>query len=88
MIPAIISDSFSVLKNATLRTFEEVFFPERMTRPEALKILNLQECYSTEELEFNFKKFYSANSQENRGSPYIQSKIENAFYYLKELRDG
>lgn len=74
----------SSFKIAFVNTINQVLFPYEMNRSEALKILNLENDFKTEELNSKFKKFYFANSLEKKGSPYIQSKIKNAYEYLKK----
>lgn len=74
----------SAFKKAFIETCRQSFLPNAMTDSEALKILNLSESFKKEELDLQFKKFYTANSKENKGSPYIQSKIKEAHEYLIE----
>lgn len=71
------------LKSAAVRTIQEVLCPNLMTRPEAVRILGLHSNFESRELESKFAQMYSANSLKNRGSPYIQSKIHQAYSFLK-----
>lgn len=71
-------------KTALFKTFDDIIFPYRMTRNEAIKILDLPTNYNQHDLEFKFSKFYSANSPKNKGSSYIQEKIKEARDLLSE----
>lgn len=65
-------------KTALYRTFDEIVFPYRMTKNDAIKILDLPSDYDRNEVESKFKKFYTMNSPKNKGSSYIQEKIKEA----------
>lgn len=77
------TELLKALKGATIKTIKELTFPNIMNRREAIKILNVESNIDQEELKEKFKKLYKVNSLENKGSPYIQEKIKNAYEYLK-----
>ncbi|KAM0681751.1 hypothetical protein GINT2_000266 [Glugoides intestinalis] len=84
MITKTIFGISKAFKNAINKTIDDVFFPYKLVRPEALKILDLPPDFSQKELDTKFKNFYVANSVENKGSPYIQEKIKGAYKLLKK----
>jgi hypothetical protein len=72
----------SAFRNALLETLKQTFSPYSMSEIEALKIMNLNSQFTHQELDSQFKKFYDGNSKKNSGSPYIQTKVKNAYDYL------
>ena len=71
-------------RKALLDTIEQLLFPNPMATLEARKILNLNESYKQRDLDKAYMDFYSLNSKERNGSPYIQKKIKAAYAYLKQ----
>jgi hypothetical protein len=79
MVIKFLTGLIKAFKNATKKTIQESLFPNMMNRTEAIKILGLNSAFTKNELESKFKKMHDANSfEKNKGSPYIQSRIQNA----------
>ncbi|KAI5169586.1 hypothetical protein PAEPH01_0836 [Pancytospora epiphaga] len=72
------------LGKALYRTLDEVLFSDRITRIEALKILDLSKNCTPADIEEKYRRFYKANSVNNGGSPYIQMRILDAYRYLSD----
>lgn len=83
MVPEILKEGSFIIKRAFIKTFWDIYQSNRMGRDEAIKILSLEPGFSKEELQKNYSKFYKTNSLENKGSPYIQSRIKDAYDVLK-----
>lgn len=70
------------LRAAIYKTAIDVLFPDLMSCEEAKRILDLDSHFTKLDLDSKFQRFYTANSTQNGGSPYIQQKIKNAFNML------
>lgn len=84
MLREIVLDSIQVLARAFTNTVCH-FFPatRAITMQESLSILNIKENDLV--LARNaFEMHYNRNSPSNGGSPYIQSRISNAFQKICE----
>lgn len=70
------------VKSAAAKTLSDALFPNLMTKNEAIKILGLDHNFSREDLVQKYGRMYSQNAVKNKGSPYIQKKISNAYQFL------
>lgn len=82
MVVRLVAGVAKALKSAAMKTLQEALFPDMMTPPEAMRILGVEAGYSKDELETRYRRMYSANSLANKGSPYIQEKIGDAYSLL------
>lgn len=76
------------LGNAFVRTLSDTFFGDRMSESEAEMILDISSNSDNEALQSVFFRMYQANSKDNDGSPYLQSKILAAYNLLVQSKDG
>jgi len=70
------------VKSAAAKTLGDALFPNRMTHQEAIRILGLDSEFSRDELVSKYRRMHQLNAVENKGSPYIQEKIHNAYRFL------
>lgn len=82
MLQTLFREGGRVLANALAKTVSDIVLRNRMSRMEAEKILMCPA--SGEELRSVFSRMHSANSSENRGSLYLQSRILAAYSVLAE----
>jgi DnaJ family protein C protein 19 len=74
----------STICKALKTTLSESFFRNgSMDLVEARQILNVTENTSLGETARVFKRLFEMNSIENKGSPYIQSKVLGAYEVLR-----
>lgn len=83
MLTTIIKEGGRTLARALVRTISDVMFGSRMSRAEAKMILNVS-SESEDEVRAVFLRMHKANSRENNGSPYLQSKVLNAYTLLSD----
>lgn len=82
MIPVIFRESFKVVGKSFAKTITNILHQNRMTKVEAVEILNLTPEFKNEEICEKYKQFYQANSPANKGSLYIQKRIHDAYKLL------
>ena len=77
-----------VLWRAAARTAGEIMAGGRMSRAEAEHILDVGHKAAEDRVQTAFLRMYSANSKENGGSSYVQSKILAAYSVLSDAPHG
>lgn len=83
MLVEIALDGIKVLSKALRNTLVHFFPPQRaMTVQESLQILDIK-VPSPDSIKNAFNNLYEKNSKKNSGSPYIRSRVLNAFRRLE-----
>jgi DnaJ homolog subfamily C member 19 len=82
MLLILFREGSRALGRAFLRTVSDMLFQSRMTATEARMILGVTCASRPGEVARAYERMYGANSRENKGSPYIQSKILLAYELL------
>lgn len=80
MVVNLIKEGTKVLSLSLYKTIQSFFYMNIMTEVEAHKILNIK---SKSNIYDNYKYLYEINSKTNNGSPYLQSRIKNAYNFIK-----
>lgn len=76
------SEGSKVLCKAMAKTISDIMLGDRMSKLEAEMILDISPNTSKDRIRDSFLRMYCANTKENGGSPYIQSKILGAYTVL------
>ncbi|KHN68838.1 hypothetical protein CWI42_120570 [Ordospora colligata] len=71
-----------VIGRSIMATVCDIMLRNRMTKNEAEMILQIEAGTSRNEVKAVFTRMYDANSKENKGSAYLQSKILAAYSVL------
>lgn len=82
MLTTLCKEGSKVLGKAVMKTISDMLFMDKMSPGEAEMILGISSDTGDERLRSVFLQMYQANSRENSGSPYLQSKILNAYTLL------
>ena len=87
-ITNLVFEGLHSLGKALGMTVSSLALPGRMRVQEARNILQVPENYSRGEIKDRYERLYRANSRENSGSKYIQSKVKNAYAVLRDALDS
>ena len=71
-----------VIGKSIMATVCDIVLRNRMTKNEAEMILQIEAGTSHNDVQAVFTRMYDANSKENKGSAYLQSKILAAYSIL------
>jgi DnaJ homolog subfamily C member 19 len=83
MLLVLFREGGKTLGRAFVKTVLDIVFCDRMSVSEAQMILDVAGAPDMEKVRSTYERMYSANSRENKGSPYIQSKVLAAYKVLE-----
>ncbi|KAH9410597.1 hypothetical protein HK407_12g17280 [Ordospora pajunii] len=80
----LVREGIRVIGRSILATACDIMFRGRMSKKEAEMILRIESGSNHSEVQEVFARMYNANSKENKGSAYLQSRILAAYSVLMD----